>query len=319
MLFHRRFIFSVAFLALLGVAPGAAAAPLADDDDKRSRPSSYALPGDNVFPEGVAYQKETPFFYVSSTSDGTIFRGNLRKPQAEVFLPGGQDGRTAAVGLKVDEEERLYIAGGATGNIFVYDVDTKRLLGKFNSGQSRTFVNDVAVSDDEDAYFTDSQAPFIYKVTTDDDEPRFEVWLDLRGTVFEYVNGFNANGIAVTNDDEYLIVVQSATGKLFRISIETKEVIEIDLGGAALTNGDGILLKGSTLYVVRNQQELIVEVKLRKRFSEGRIVSQTTDPSFAFPTTIARAQGRLLVVNSQFDKRGSGPALPFTVSSIKVP
>ncbi len=42
-----------------------------------------------------------------------------------------------------------------------------------------------------------------------------------------------------------------------------------------------------------------------------------TDPSFRFPTTAALAQGRLLVVNSQFNNRTS--PVDFTVSSIKRP
>jgi hypothetical protein len=40
-------------------------------------------------------------------------------------------------------------------------------------------------------------------------------------------------------------------------------------------------------------------------------------PSFRFPTTAALAQGRLLVVNSQFNDRNSPE--PFTVSSIERP
>jgi len=43
-------------------------------------------------------------------------------------------------------------------------------------------------------------------------------------------------------------------------------------------------------------------------------------PSFAFPTTLAQAGSRLLVVNGQLDKLGA-PAmvtLPFTISSIPI-
>ena len=35
----------------------------------------YVLPGEQVFPEGVAYQSETGDFYVGSTTDGTVFAG----------------------------------------------------------------------------------------------------------------------------------------------------------------------------------------------------------------------------------------------------
>jgi Cu-Zn family superoxide dismutase len=57
------------------------------------------------------------------------------------------------------------------------------------------------------------------------------------------------------------------------------------------------------------------------RRTAGNVISRTGDPTLRFPTTIDFARGRLLVVNSQFDKRGPGltPELPFTVSSIPLP
>jgi hypothetical protein len=39
----------------------------------------YVLPGEQVFPEGVAYQSDTGDFYVGSTTDGTVFRGNVER------------------------------------------------------------------------------------------------------------------------------------------------------------------------------------------------------------------------------------------------
>lgn len=282
----------------------------------------YILPGNMVFPEGIAYQQGTPYFYVSSNADGTIFRGNLREEMTQVFLPGGQDGRTSATGLKVDNQGRLFVSGAATGKFFVYDTATGQLIASFDNNLANTFINDVAITRQGDAYFTDSLNPVLYRITTDlSGQLVLENWLDLTGTPIVYTQGFNLNGIEPTDNGRYLITVQSNTGKLFRIDINTQEVIEIDLGGTALTAGDGILLRGHTLYVVRNSLNTIVEVQLSGDYSSGRIGSSTTDPSLHFPTTIAIAQGRMLVVNSQFDRRcpGCTPDLPFTVSSIRVP
>ncbi len=124
---------------------------------------------------------------------------------------------------------------------------------------------------------------------------------------------------AVFDDGRHLVVVQSDTGQLYRVSTADRSVRRIDLGGAAVTNGDGLELSGRTLYVVRNANELISEVRLDGRLENGRVVSETTDPTFRFPTTAALDQGRLLVVNSQFDQRGLDPVEPFTVSSVKRP
>jgi sugar lactone lactonase YvrE len=283
----------------------------------------YVLPGEQVFPEGVAYQSDTGDFYVGSTTDGTVFQGNVDggSKEAEVFLEPESDGRTTAIGMEVDEEGWLFIAGGDTGRIFVYDTDSADLVRRLDTPDAEaTFLNDVAVTPDGDAYFTDSMRPVLFRVTsTADGVGEVEPWLNFEGTPAEYEEGFNFNGIDATGDGRYLVVVKSNTGELFRIDIESKQVVEIDLEGQTLANGDGLLLDGRTVYVVRNEEGLIVPVKLSGDYITGEVGEPFTDPSFAFPTTIAKTDGRLLVVNSQFDKQEGEPELPFTVSSVEVP
>lgn len=306
---------ALVFAALAGAGTAAYADP---------RPSTYELPGNAVYPEGIAFEESTGYFYVSSTTDGTIFRGHVKDAMAQVFLPGGQDGRTFVAGVGVDKDGRLFLAGGATGKMFVYDTETKALLGSFTTTRTPTFVNDVAIGKNGDAFFTDSRSPVLYRVYTNSaGELAFEEWLDFTGTALQYVDGFNLNGIEFTPDGKYLLVVQSNTGKVFRITLAAKEVVEIDTGGYAVTGGDGLLVKGHRLYVVVRNSRLvgIAELQLSGDFTSARLVSETTDPSFAFPTTMDDARGRLLVVNSQFNNRGPGltPDLPFTVSSVKIP
>jgi sugar lactone lactonase YvrE len=283
----------------------------------------YVLPGEQVFPEGVAYQSDTGDFYVGSTTDGTVFRGNVEggPKEAEVFLEPESDGRTTAIGMEVGEDGRLFIAGGDTGRIFVYDTESTDQIRRLDTSDAgATFLNDVAVTPDGDAYVTDSLRPVLFRVpSTVDGVGEVEPWLTFEETPAEYEEGFNFNGIDATEDGRYLVAVQSNTGELFRIDIESKQVVEINLGGETLTNGDGLLLDGRTVYVVRNEQALIVAVKLSGEYIRGKVGEPFTDPSFAFPTTIAKTDGRLLVVNSQFDKQEGEAELPFTVSSVEVP
>jgi Cu-Zn family superoxide dismutase len=180
----------------------------------------------------------------------------------------------------------------------------------------------VAIAPDGAAYFTDSNVPNLYRIKPDAQGVyRFEFWRDLRGTAIQYAQGFNLNGIVVTPDGRYLITVQSNTGKLFRIATDTKEVTEITLaGGDRMTAGDGLLLDGQTLYVVRNSLNLIVMLRMAPDFASGQQIGSFTDPSFAFTTTIAKSGDRLLVVNSQFNRRSTNnPVLPFTISSVAIP
>src|SRR4051794_5625914 len=94
----------LALLMLAGTLGAVSAAPPA-----QTLPDQYTLPGDKVFPEGIAYDRETRSFYVGSSADGTIFRGTLTNPVAQVFSPAGSDGRTGATGMKVDPKGRLYV------------------------------------------------------------------------------------------------------------------------------------------------------------------------------------------------------------------
>jgi sugar lactone lactonase YvrE len=285
-------------------------------------PDRYVLPGSSVFPEGIAYDERTGLVFVSSTTDGTIFRGRSSDETLTPFLAGRTDGRTTAIGLEVDNEGHLFVAGGGTGLVFVYDELTGALLARLSGGSSPTFINDIAVDKDGVGYATDSQSPVIYRIVPNGAGGyTLERWLSLTGTPIVYTTGFNLNGIVVSENDRYLFTVQSNTGKIYRIDIATKAIVQVDVGGALFPNADGLWLQGNSLYVLQNQQETINEVRLQGNHARGTLVSRTTDPSFMYPTSLVGARGRLLVVNSQFDRRGPGltPVLPFTVSVVKVP
>jgi Cu-Zn family superoxide dismutase len=286
-----------------------------------SRPSVYMVPGDAAFPEGIALDERGRSVFVSSTTDGTIFKGNIEQAVLTPLAAGGADGRTTAVGLEVDARGRLFVAGGATGRAFVLSAADGSTLKVLDSrpGASRTFINDVALAPGF-AYFTDSMRPVILRAATSGDSVgELEPWLDLTGTAFVYRDGVNANGIASFARGGLLVVVQFNTGKLFRIDTRTKAVSEIDLGGATLAGGDGLVADARRLFVVRHLDEQITEVRLLRGRREGRIGTTITSDALRFPTTAARDGERLLVVNSQFDKRGGTPALPFTVASVAMP
>jgi Cu-Zn family superoxide dismutase len=324
MMQYRFLRFLVATLAVVATMVGAGTIAQAQGGQQAQ---IYAFPaGATVFPEGVAKDPNSNFFYVGATADGTIYRGDVRQPNRglSVFLPGGADGRTTAVGMKVDNRGYLWVAGGATGNIWMYDTRDGRLLSTFNNGVSPTFVNDITITPDGAAYATDSRSPIMYRIAPNAEGIfTFEYWLNLAGSPIQYGPGFNLNGIVNTADGAYLIVIKSDTGQLFRIATATKEVVEIPLaGGDKMTAGDGMLLDGQILHIARNSLNLIVQVRLSPDFATGQQVGSFTDPSFGFTTTIAQAGDRLLVVNAQFNRRGQGaqsPSLPFTVSGVAMP
>jgi hypothetical protein len=265
-----------------------------------SRPSSYTLPGDAVFPEGVAYQPTTGNFFVSSTTDGSVLRGNV-----------------------MDSAATPFIAGGVTGEVRVYDAATGTPIRTFTTGAGG-FLNDIAVAKNGDLFVTDSFRPVLWRIPAAEIEPgapeAAEAWLDLTRTIPYIAGQFNVNGIVAIENGRHLVVSQSFTSELFRIDVATKALSEIDLGGQAVA-GDGLALLGRILYAGEPFLHQIAKVSLSGDLSTGTVLSRTTDPSFLPPTTVAVASGRLLVVNSQFERLFGGlpPILPFTISSIPLP
>jgi hypothetical protein len=121
-----------------------------------------------------------------------------------------------------------------------------------------------------------------------------------------YQSGFNLNGIVKSG--RRLIAVQSNTGMLFRINAFTGRTRMIDLGGVALTNGDGLEIDGDILYVVRNQNNEIVVVDLNRRLTRGKVVDRITDDDFDVPTTVALLRHSLYAVNARFGTTDPQPA-----------
>ncbi|MDQ3096029.1 MAG: superoxide dismutase, partial [Actinomycetota bacterium] len=173
-------------------------------------------------------------------------------------------------------------------------------IDAFDLVDGPAFINDVTVTRDA-AYFTNSQAAELYRLPLGPDGvPTGDVQtLPLTGE-WQQVTGFNANGIAATPDGGTLLVVNSSTGTLYNVDPATGEAVAVDTGGTLLTRGDGILLRGKTLYIVRNQANEVVELRMSPNFLSATFVDAVTDPNFDVPTTLATQGSRLYAVNARF-------------------
>lgn len=281
---------------------------------------SYRLPGDTLYPEGIAYKGANGFFYTGSVTSGDVLKVFLQSGEVQTFGSGAAQGRRAAVGMKIDAQDRLWVCGGADNKIQVLSPagtllkswDTKALFG---SG----FVNDCII-DTGSIYFTDSQIQKIYRTSAKGDPGNLEEWLTFTNAQIPYTSpGTNANGIVATPDNRYLIIVVSTSGKLDRIDKATKAITEITLN-TPVTSGDGLYLEGTTLYVSRNQTGQLFPVTLNGDYSSGT-VGAGFGSGLLFNTTMAKFDRWFLVVNGQLNRRNSGtpPQLPFTVSRVTIP
>ncbi len=247
-------------------------------------------------PEGIEVGKGTTF-YVGSRVTGAIYRGDLLTGDGAVLVDGGS-GRLAT-GIELDEHDRLFVAGAGTGDAYVYDAETGTLLRTYDFAASDTFINDVVVTPDA-AYFTDSRKAVLYEVPIGPGGELGEDFETIDLVNFVLVGAFNLNGIDATPSGDTLIAVQSSTGKLFRIDPATGVTNEISLGGETVSNGDGILLSGKTLYVVQNTLNQVAVIALGPDLSSGHVVTRLTDSDFSVPTTIDEFGSRLYAVNARF-------------------
>lgn len=279
----------------LTLAPGA----LAD----RRPPATIDAPAGFAL-EGVAAGKGRTF-YVGSLADGRIARGDVRTGTMEVFVSSPVV--APAVGLKADERhDLLWVAGGPSGKAGVYDLDSGAAVTSLTLTTAPTFINDVTVTRNA-AWFTDSVSPVLYKVPVAKNGTVGQpVTVPLTGPAGEYAAGqFNLNGIASSADGRTLVAVNSFKGELYAIDAATGASTLIDLGGASVASGDGILLEGRTLYVLKNgtapgTTNEIVVVKLDLKRSKGEVVRTITSPLFETATTVAKVGDVLVAANAQF-------------------
>ena len=291
-----------------GLAGLVLALPLAASSADRF-PGKIDLPN-GWQPEGIAIGKGTNA-YVGSIPTGRIWRGNLRTGQGSVLVP---DRGRQATGVDVDQRNRLFVGGGPTGGGFVYNARNGADIAQYSFATSGSFVNDVVVTK-RAAWFTDSFLQFVYKVPIGHNgRLGAAVAVPLTGDIV-YGANFNVNGIDATPNGRTLVIVQSNTGKLFKVNRQGV-TDEIELQGGPLTAGDGILLHGRTLYVVRNQLNEIAVVRLSRNLSSGRVVRTITHPDFDVPTTIDEHGGSLYAVNARFSTP-PGEDVPYWITLVR--
>ena len=107
------------------------------------RPSVIVLPGASST-EGIAVGDGATFF-AGDLFRGDIFRGDLQRGTAELFIHAPSS--RMAVGMKEDQTSGLlFVAGGPTGQAYVYDTATRNSVATYQFGDpvAGTFIKCAA-------------------------------------------------------------------------------------------------------------------------------------------------------------------------------
>jgi hypothetical protein len=311
----RRIVLLITVLTLMLAALPAAAAP--------QFPDEIDLP-DGFFPEGIAVGKGSSF-YVGSLSSGSIYKGDLQTGAGGVLVSGVAPFTT--VGIEVDNRERIWVAGGPSGTGRVYDGNTGDLLAAFAfTAPGESFVNDVVVTEDA-AYFTDSGtgndpipgafwfagAPRLFVVPLasggglPDPSAVETLPVDVPDITFP-----NLNGIETTPGGNGLIVAHTAGQMLFAVDPATGDAEVVDVGGQPFFGADGLIRRGTTIYVVENGVRQVTAVKISPDGSSGTITDVYTEVGVETPTTAGLFGNALYVVDARFGSM-AGPYNVFKV------
>ncbi len=300
----RRLPAALAAAALAATLAAPATAPATAKPPRHQEPPSRVELPAGFQPEGI--EARGPVAYFGSRVDGDVYAADLRTGAGRVISQG--DG-TPAVGLELGRGHDLWVAGGADGDVKVVDVRSGRTTATYDLAEPgpTTFVNDVVVVG-RTAWVTDSQQAALFRV-----EPRRRggatvTRVPLGGDWVQTPGALNANGIETTPDRRALLVVNSSNGELHRVDPRTGVTRRVDLRGAVLTNGDGLLREGRTLFAVQNRLNQVAELRLSRDGRRGRLVGSRTSPDFDVPTTVARWRDGLYLPNARF----TTPATPTT-------
>jgi sugar lactone lactonase YvrE len=266
-----------------------------------SRPAEQVivLPGASSA-EGIAAGRGATF-YAGDLLQGDIFRGDVRRGTAELFIDAPDSEGRWAVGMATSNaHELLFVAGGLTGQGYVYDTGSGATVASYQlAAPGAGFINDVTVTNDG-AWFTNSvQAELYFVPASGAGVPGLARTLTLTGPAADTSAEFNLNGIAATPNGKTLIVGHSANGELYTVDPATGESATI--AGVSVPAVDGLLLEAGRLWAVQNELNQIAEIRLRPDLSSGAVVKVITSDLFQTPTTVARFGRRLAAVNAKFD------------------
>lgn len=291
----------------------------------------YALEGDDLYPESVAFDPVTRAFFTGSLGQGNIHRIEADGSAQTVFFPGNTDeAGWLTLGVEVDaQRRRLWVCAVfgvdmARATVWVLDLDSGERIGEIALATAApdAACNDLVLDADGLAYVTDREGPRIYRV--DADAGTVAVWAE--DPLLEPEN-VGLNGIALTPDGSMLVAVKYHPARIVRIPVaDPSDVALVELGeddiSGVVSGADGIvMLDDGRLYITFEVQVLRVtpgDASWNSARVDAVTVEQDGEPVYAL-SGLTEAEGALYVSKSEVVRFafGAAPELPFRLLRVE--
>ena len=271
---------------------------------------NIAFNSNELYPEGIAYSKKQDVYFVSSLHYGKIGKVTSKGVYTEFIT---DTALVSTIGIHANEKANLlYVCVSDPGvavntsattqmklaKLIAYDLTTGKRkfaadLGVLNPNGGN-FANDVDFDLKGNCYVTNSASPIIYKISPKGVPSIFatsENWKK---------DGFNLNGIVV-HPNGYLIVAQSNTGELYKVSIKNPKEIK-KINSDLILGADGIFLnEKNELMVISNSTKQVFQLNSTNDFATVKVV-KTAPTEMTFPTTGIVVNKKYYVLNAKLDE-----------------
>ena len=288
----------------------------------------------NLYPESLAWDRKNQHFLTGSLNHRTISSisdaGIVETLISDTSLPEN----VTVLGITVDSLHNRVLAVihavhplPPYNALAAYDLNTgnRLFLSLLPSDDQPALANDVAVDFKGNAYVTNSIGNFIWKINLKGESSIFSQSARFTEHTVDRDSPCNfcgLNGIAYVNNG-YLLVVQSNTGKMFKVDAEDGTVRQILLNNDLMSCPDGVVLRSDgVVLVVSPEEKKLWMLKSNNGWSEGVVYDKIDLGDEGYPTSVvARERDRMYVLYGYFKEGvlGSLGRESFRIEEVRSP
>ncbi|MBX2964077.1 MAG: hypothetical protein KF687_16305 [Cyclobacteriaceae bacterium] len=270
---------------------------------------AFTIPDPQLHAENITPGFKSGTFFVSSIHKRKVVYIDVLGNSTD-FISSKQNGLGAVMCVKADSKTNsLWVASTVTPEMMEYDSTLTSAIYQFDARTKKMiacyevdieakgfFFGDIVLNKAGEVFVSDSQNNVIFKINIQTKK------LESYFTSDEF---WNIQGISFSVDEKYLYIADYIKG-IFRLTLSTKELIQLPVDAVASVKGvDGLIVYQNSLIVIQNgvQPMRVMQLPLNES-GDGIISARTIDhkhPDFNEPTNGCLVNDTLYyVANSQW-------------------